>query len=122
MVLNSEFKVPNARELFKSFKNAKGEWKFKTPMQKWCFFFGIGKAPLDLVYFPTFRNVNDVHWFGYFVFVYQVITILLSLYTVLYFAFRGELQMGLPSTCMASIVIGVCTDRNCFKFKIQLKL
>lgn len=115
MALNLEFKTLSVLELFKRIKNAKDEWKLKTPMQKWCYFYSMGKVPLGLLRIPLMNDVNRVHWFAYFYLVYGSIVILLSLNTVLYYACRGEFELGLPSTCMALLFFGVC-NRNCDRF------
>lgn len=107
MVLNSKFNIPNARELFKSLKNAKSEWKLKTPMQKWCYFYGIGKYVYRVLRLPIFNDVNHVHWFAYFLIVNGAVIILLSLYTICYYSYHGATQMALPSTCVAFIFMGV---------------
>lgn len=111
-MLNSKFKIPNALELLKSLKNVRGEWKSKTPMQKWCYLYGIGKDPFGLLRLPILNDVNHVHWFGYFIFVNASVVVSLSLYTVLYYAYHGQLKMGLPSTCMAIVLIGVCVIKK----------
>ena len=111
MAVNSKFKIPNARELLKSFKNARAGWKLKTPMQKWCYFYSFGRTAYGSVRVSILNDVHKVHWFGYCVSVTSSISILLSLYTVLYYTIHGELQMGLPSTCMACIYLGVCSRK-----------
>lgn len=107
MVLNLKFKIPTTRVLFKSLKNARGEWKSKTPMQKWCYFYGIGKTAYSAMCVSLLNDVNKVHWFGYFTVVYSIAIPLLSLYTICYYAYHGQIEKALPSTCMASIAIGV---------------
>lgn len=118
MVVNSKFKIPNTRELFTGLKNARGEWKLKTPLQKWCYFFGIGRAAYGLGYIPLMVDVNNVHWLRYSAFVYAGIIIALSSYTISYYAYQGDLQMALPSTCMPFIFIGVC-KRNIIAFNFN---
>lgn len=116
MVVNSKFKTLTARELFKSIPNAARDWKYKNPMQKWCYFYSIGKIPMNFVRVPLFtENQDDVHWFGYFTFVYFSATIMLSLYTIIYYLWRGDLQSPLSSTCLASQVLGV-RKKNKFEF------
>lgn len=112
MVVNSKFVIPNAREVFKSLRNAKVEWKIKTPMQKWCYFYSIGKISFGLLGMALLNDVNYIHWRGYSEIVYAPFTALLSLYSICYYAYQGELQMGLPSTCMAFILIGVCRKKK----------
>lgn len=107
MVVNSKFKIPTALELFKNLKNVQSEWKFKTPLQKWCYLYGIGRAAYTLIRAPIFNNVNRVHWFGYCAVTYMSVIPMLSLYTVCYYALNGNMRMALPSTCIASLFIGV---------------
>lgn len=113
MVLNSKFKIPSAIELFKSIPNAKREWKSKTPMQKWCYLYSLGKVPHNFIRLPIFKeNINDVHWFGYFGLVYIFAIILLSTFTMCYYQYFGEFQKSLPSTCMATLMTGVSLQMN----------
>ena len=109
MVLNSTFKIPTPLELLKSIPNAKQNWKLKTPMQKWCYLYSIGKIPYDFVRVFIFKeNVHHVHWFNYFLQVYLSVLILLSFYTIYYYQMRGELQASLTATCMANLALAVC--------------
>lgn len=111
MALNSKFRIPSARELFKSIPNAKRDWKLKTPFEKWCYLYGIGKAPLHVLRVPAYKeNINDVHWFAYLVYLYTIGTPLLSLYTIGYYSYRGELEQSLKSTCLATICLAVCNQ------------
>ena len=111
LVLNSKFQTPNGSELLKSLKNAKSEWKSKTPMQKWCYFYSLGKIPFAMLRVPLLNDVNHVHWFGYFVFVYMIVDFFLMIYTIIYYAQRGETQMGLPSICIAFVALGVRMEK-----------
>lgn len=106
-MVNSKFKVPNALQLIKSLKNVRSEWKLKTPMQKWCYLYGIAKAALHFIRMPLLNDLNHVHCIGYFTFVYLIGIPSLSLYTLCYYAYQGQLQVGLSSTCLAFICIGV---------------
>lgn len=118
MVLNSKFKLLTVRELFKSMPSIKREWKWKTPMQKWCFLYSIGKAACSLIRVAVFQeHATNIHWFGYFSFVYVTIDMILSLYTVCYYINHGEMILGLPSTCIAALVCGV--RYICYLFRIQ---
>lgn len=109
MMLNAKFKVLKAWELMKSMPRARREWRLKTPMQKWCYLYSIGKAACDLVCMPAFQeNVENIHWFGYFFLVYLTSTVVLTFYTVFHCICHDEFQMCLPSTCLLAILIGVC--------------
>lgn len=107
MALNLEFKTLNAHELLASVKDIKNEWKTKTPMEKWCYYYSMAKVPFGLMRIPIMNDVNHVHPFCYFYLLYTSILIPLSLYTMWYYASLGELQKGLPSTCMSIILLGV---------------
>lgn len=115
MAANSKFKIPNARELFQSLKNSRSEWESKTPMQKWCCFYGIGRAAYGFIRIPLLNDVNHVHWLSYSVLGYAVLLIILSSNAIHYYAVQGQLEMGLPSTCLASIFLGVSTQKNASK-------
>lgn len=113
MALNSKFKIPSTLELLKSIPYAKRDWKSKTPMQKWCYFYSIGKVPFDIAHLPIFKkNINDVHWFGCFSFANATVAILLSIYTIWYHQVHGEAQISLVSTCLTSILVGVCKQQQ----------
>lgn len=107
MIINSKFNIPNIRELFRSLKNARAEWKQKTPMQKWCYFYSIGKGAFGVLRMPLMNDIYHVHWFAYFLLTYMTIVTLLSIYSLIYYTLRGELLMALPSTCTGFIMIGV---------------
>lgn len=113
MVLNTKFKIPPALELFKSIPKAKHDWKLKTPMQKWCCFYGIGRVAYNVTRIPLFReNINDVHWFGCFSLISSTIAVFLSIYTIWYHQLRGEIQISLSSTCLASTLVAVCKQHQ----------
>ena len=111
MVLNSKFQIPTLFELFRSLKNVQAEWKYKTPMQKWCYFYGIGKGAYGVVRMPNMNDINHVHWIAYYSCSYSILTVFLMFYSLFYYARDGNLLMGLPSTCIGSILIGVCKKR-----------
>lgn len=109
MVLNAKFKLLTAMEFIKSIPSAKREWKSKTPYEKWCCFYNCGKIACDFVRVPLFReNLNEIHWSGYLSFSYMILDGILSIYTLHYYTMRGEMLMGLPSTCLMFVFIGVC--------------
>ena len=120
MALNSKFKIPNGLELLKSLKNARAAWKLKTPMQKWCYFYALGKEAFRIIRVPLLNDVHHVHWFAFAVVVYFNIAISLSIYTVALYAYQGDIQKGLPSTCMALLSIGVCKIKFCLMFQFEI--
>lgn len=119
MVPTRKFNIPTAREIFKSFKNVRGEWKSRTPMQKWCYFYGIAQTISRFLCHPILDDLNDVHWFAYAIVVYSFVLILLSLYTLCYYGYRGQMQMALPSTCVAFICLGVSSCINFYNLTVS---
>lgn len=120
MVLNSNLQIPTAQELLKSIPNIKRKWKLKTSMQKWSYLYGIGKVSADLLWNPLFKeNVEHVHWLCYFLFVYMIGVPLLSIYTIWYYSSRGHFEQSLASTCMATIIMGVCKKKMFFFCEID---
>lgn len=99
--------IPTTRELIKSIPNFRMEWRSKTPMGKWCYFYGFGRAVYKLIHIPIMNDVNYVRWTSYWIFVTSLVVASLSAYTVLYYVLKGQPEVGLPSTCMAFICIGV---------------
>lgn len=98
--------IPTSDEM--SIKSARSEWKLKTPLQKWCYLYGIGRAAFGLIRMSLLNDVHRTHWFGYFTMVYATLLPLLSLYSIIYYAYEGKLQMAFPSTIGGFICIGVC--------------
>lgn len=108
MVLNSKFKLLSVRDLLESIPSAKREWKWKTPMEKWCYLYSIGKLACDLMHVAVFQeDVTNIHWFGYFIFVDVSTVIIFSLYTVYCHIGEGDIASSLPSTCLGVLVTGV---------------
>lgn len=114
MSLKLKVKIPDSRELINGIRNARDEWKSKTPLQKWCYFYGIGRASFRFIRMSLMNDVNNTHWFGYFAMVYVCGFPLLSLYTICYYTYKGQFEMGLSSTCAAFISIAVC--KICVEF------
>lgn len=121
MTTNSNFKALSLLELIKSVPNAKQDWRVKSPLGKWCYFYSFGKVPLNLVRLAFIdEHMKKQQLIGYFMFTYFTGAIILSIYSMYDYFQRGDLQSGLVSTCMAAIMCGVrkqnkiCHDSNHF--------
>lgn len=88
-------------------------------MQKWCYSYGIDEAAFALISYTILNDVNHVHWFAYSQMGHGVLMILLLLNSIFYYAVRGQLEMGLPSTCLTFINIGVL---NQFHFLCKIHI
>lgn len=108
VVLAKNIRIPSMSELLKSIPNARNEWKWKTPLQKWCYLYAIGKASTDINKIPLFtKNPESIHWFGYFTFVYAGFDVFITLYTFYYYLMRGDIYSCLPCTVMFGLTLSV---------------
>lgn len=84
------------------------DWKAKTPMQKWSFLYGIGKAAFDLTFIPIYKeNVAYVHPLGYFMMVYIHACGILQAYTLYYYIQTDRPLLAFRSSPMTGICYGV---------------
>lgn len=89
-------------------------------MEKWCYLYSVGKIPFDFCLKPLYKeNQHDRHWFCWFNLVLINTTMVLSLYTLFYHASRGNATIGLQSTCMATLMLGV---RRTFLLEFRIKI
>lgn len=109
MTLNKKFNVPTTRDLMISLPRIRREWKWMSPIQMWCYLFGIGKFGFGTIKFPIFsKNVKEMHLLSYYCWSYTVTFYLLMLYTFYYYLSRGDSYSCLPCTCMAGVLGAVC--------------
>lgn len=99
-MLNKNLKIPTVPELFRSIRNIRENWKCKTPLQKWSYLFGIGRAACVVVKVPLFEEDQTLSLWAYQGFLYFGSYFLLGLYTVYYYHMSGEIAKSLPCTCL----------------------
>lgn len=115
MVLNKNIKVPSTFEIVKTVVN-KGEWKLKSPLQKWSFLYGIGRSCLKLWKHPIYEEDQTLHWFSYFPLFYLFVYIALGVYTAIYYISHSEFIKCFPCTCLLiGPVCGVHLNSVCSK-------
>lgn len=108
MIINEKITYIPLLELLKSIPNAKRDWKTKNPFEKWCYFYNFPRMVCNILRVPLYReNLKKKHWFGNFVYSYLVGDPALCLYTLFYYQRRGEIEVGLPSTCMMLLCFAV---------------
>lgn len=100
MVLNVKIETLSIVELFKSLRTIRQDWITKTPYQKWCYLYSIGKAALKIIGIPLFEDDQKLYWYSRFPFVYITIHAALGVYTMYFYIGRGEFMQFLPCTCM----------------------
>lgn len=107
MTVNKKLVIPTARELFQSIRTIRTDWQLKSPLQKWCYLYAIGKASLAVMFIPLFEEDQTLHWFATEGGIVAAIHILLCAYTICYHTIGGELAKGLPCTCLLGCTIAV---------------
>lgn len=100
-------KIPSTLELMKIMINWK-EWHKKTPFEKWCVFYGIGRTSLIPTGFTAFEPDQTVRWYSYITVAYIFGYFILALHTVVYYITQGDFAKGLPCTCMLGVLVSVC--------------
>lgn len=97
MVLNQKINAPPIREVFQL---KRAEWHSKTPYEKWCCLYSIGRVSLDVLGFPVYHEKMVFRWYTWVFFVYLAIDMLGVLYTGYCYIFSGELSEFLPCTIL----------------------
>lgn len=106
MVLNEKFIIPSARELFRLSMKRK-DWNNLTPLQKWCYLYGIGRAGLEPVGYRAFSDDQILQWNSYLIVSFMVFYAIFATYTAVYYTSRGEIVKWLPCTILMIILIAV---------------
>lgn len=121
MPLNKRLNIPTFVEMIKSFATIRHEWPLKSPLQKWCYFYGIGRAFFTLNRFSLYEESKELHWFTYYPFLYLGVHIALIFYTAYhYIIVRGEFAKFLPCTCMFTIIATVSFSLSLSLSRIQI--
>lgn len=71
-MLNKNLTIPTAIELLTAFKN-KSTWKSKTPLQKWCHFYGIGKLAATFGKLTFYVDDPSLYWVSYIPLVFGLL-------------------------------------------------
>lgn len=108
MVLNKEFDIPSTNEILKVAVN-RGTWKSKTPLQKWSYFYGIGRLLVCPLKLTTYQEDQTLSWFSYYSLFYCGLHAICVVCTGIHYILLGEPKNFLPCTCMfVGPVCGVC--------------
>lgn len=114
MVLNEKLPIPSVWELFQSIPNIRLEWCLKTPLQKWSYLYGIGKATCLIVKIPFYEEDQTLSLWAYQGIVYIGAYFILAIYTLFYHFIRDESIKCLPCTCLLGLIIAVSLKLNLF--------
>lgn len=112
MELNKKLKIPGVRELIQITINRK-EWHLRTPLQKFSYLYGIGKACTSPTGFTVFQDDQKIVWYSYVIGSFFIIYQLFAAYTVFHYVNKGELLQCLPCTCLLGLAISVRYSTFC---------
>lgn len=112
--LNNQLKIPTFRELIKSIPTIRSTWRLRTPLQKWCYLYGIGKAILHPTDHPFFKDDQTLSTFIYISIVPMAVYTILAIYTIFYYIANGEPAKCLPCTCLLTLGLAVCVEQSFF--------
>lgn len=107
--LNPEFKIPGFLELIQITIN-RNKWHLRTPFQKWCYLYGIGRVCLIPVGFTLYKEDQTIQLRSMFLVVCLAAYLLLSVYTTLYYTIHGAFSRGLLCTCLLGVGLSVCVN------------
>lgn len=107
MLQNVKLKIPSSLDILRNLPRARAEWRYKKPLQKFCYLYGIGKMALSKVKLPIFEEDRSVKWFSYFAFMYIGSLFILAVYTAIYWTIQGGFYRCLPCTIMVFTGCGV---------------
>lgn len=91
---------------FKILKIKQGEWKMKSPKQKWQTFYGFGDWMCKLIGIHIYDDLNN-YWYSYSPALLTFIHFLLTIYTIQLHAKDGDILREMECTCVIGIVVTV---------------
>lgn len=112
MVLNKKIEKISSIELLKSFRTIRQDWRTKTPYQKWCFLYNIGRATLKLLAYPLYENDQTLKPLSHLTLALTVLVECFGIYTLYFCVIHGEFAKFLPSTCFISGPILAVSYKN----------
>lgn len=106
-IIHEKLEVPYWLDILKRLPNARGDWRAKRPLEKFCYLYGIGRMAWDPIALPVFQEDQTLRFFSFFAFTYTLLTTLLMFYTLIWYGSHGELEKALPCTCL---IVGVSSS------------
>lgn len=110
-MFNKKLPIPTVRELLRSVRTIRKDWNEKTPLQKWSYLYGIGRALCVVVQVPLYKDDQTLSWLAYQGCLYFGIYFILGVYTIYYYWMIGEVARSLPCTCiLVGPILGVSVE------------
>lgn len=107
MLLNRGIDVLSVLGVIKSLRTIGKEWHEKTPYQKYCYMYSIGRAAFKLLALPLFEIDQKLNLYSYFPCFYITLYTLLVINTVIFHIGNGEFVKCLPCTCFLPLLLAV---------------
>lgn len=104
--LNPKLKVPSLPEMIRLVIK-RDEWRSRSPFQKWCWFYGIGRICIKPVGVPIFEEHHNIAWRAYFLVSCMLVYMIMSMYTTYYYIRKGDFSKALPPTCLLGVTVCV---------------
>lgn len=95
-----KFEVPTWRKNLKRIPNARKDWSQKNPLQKFSYFYDIGRISMSTIWIPTFRDDQTLTWLSFSLPAGFSVCVVLLLYTIYFYTNQGKFQKSLPCTCL----------------------
>lgn len=107
MLLNARIQTLSVVEVLKSVRTVRQDWRIKTPYQKWCYYYSIGKAALSTIGIPLYEDDQKLFWYSYFPVVYLGLHGILVVFTMYYHIYHGQFMRCLPATAYLGFMFTV---------------
>lgn len=107
MVLNEKIASLSIVAFAKSIFTIRQDWRIKTPYQKWCYLYNIGKTAFKINTIPLYENDQKLNWYSYFSYFYIGMYAFIVLYTAFFYIIHGEFVKCFPCTGFIATLIAV---------------
>lgn len=108
MKLDQNLRIPKPFELIKLTYGGNHELSKKTPLEKWCYLYGIGRMFISPIGYTIFEDDQTLHWKSKTTPIICIAYVLLSVHTAFHYIKQGQFVKCLPCTCLLAILLSVC--------------
>lgn len=99
MALNQKLEIPTTHELFIELLH-RDRWQSKTPYQKWCHLYGMGRSISSIAKYSTFVEDQTISRVLFIPVACAFFYFCMVIYTAVYYISNGEPFKCLPCTCI----------------------
>lgn len=113
MILEQNLRIPKPFELIKLTYGKNHELSSKTPLEKWCYLYGIGRMFMAPIGYTIFEDDQTLRWYSKTTPIFCITYVLLSVNTAFYYIEQGEFFKFLPCTCLLALIFSVSIFFDC---------